>query len=148
MNSAIISFEHSRFTDKEIAQLLEKCGYGLAAEYLQIQDFSKKFFCPGTITAVAIHDQDQRLIGISRAFTDNITTTYLAEICVIPPHRHKGIESQLVRAITIRCQHTAIFSIAFSDELYFLNENSITEKAKIIACSRGPKHFRPAHLTN
>lgn len=148
MNSATISFENSGITDFETAELLERCGYGLASEFLRITDFKKTFFCPGTVSAIATHNEDQRLIGIVRAFTDDITTTYLSEICVAPPHRHKGIESQLVRAITIRCGHTAIFSIAFSDELYFLKENSITEKTKIIACSRSPKPFQRIHSSH
>lgn len=134
MTEIIITFNDTEISDKELATLMESCGYGLASSYLSVTNFKEKFFCQGTVNAFAI--LKKQLIGMARVFTDDITTTYLSEVCVQPDYQGKGIESQLIKAITHRCGHTSIFTVAFETELDILAENAITPKSKITACSR------------
>ena len=138
MRKIVIILGSEAAANEELAKLLENCGYGAAAEYLSIPSFSSSFFCPGTVCAMALLQGEGKIIGFARAFTDDITTTYLAEICVHRDFSGNGLESQLVKAIVKRCSHTAIFTTAFEGELKSLAENSIIPKDKIIACSRRP----------
>jgi ribosomal protein S18 acetylase RimI-like enzyme len=142
MRKISITYDDIQVTTENLANLLEHAGFGSASTYLSIANFRSIFLCPGTISVFAIEQTTHQLVGLARVFTDNFFTTYISEVCVHPSYQKNGIGSNLIKAITNRFGHTAIFADAFRAHVSIFNQNSITPKEKLIACSRRP------HLPN
>jgi ribosomal protein S18 acetylase RimI-like enzyme len=142
MQKISITYDDTHITTENLAHLLEDAGCGSASAYLSIPDFRSHFLCPGTVSAFALEQEKNQLVGLARVFTDNLFTTYISEVCVHPTHQKKGIGSELIRAITKRFSHTAIFADAIRDHVSIFSKNSIMPKEKLIACSCRP------HLPN
>ncbi|MDB5777342.1 MAG: GCN5-related N-acetyltransferase [Herbaspirillum sp.] len=136
MQNISISFEDSHITAEKLANLLEITGFGSASSYLAIPNFRSKYLCPTVTAAFAIEQTTHRLVGLVRVLTDNMFTTYVAEVCVHPAYQKKGIGSNLIKAITERFGHTAIFADVFRDHLSIFTKNAITPKEKLATCSR------------
>jgi ribosomal protein S18 acetylase RimI-like enzyme len=136
----LITYDDIQITAENLAGLLEQVGFGSASTYLDVPDFRSIFLGPGTVSVFAIEKPTQQLIGLARVFTDNLFTTYISEVCVHPNFQKKGIGLNLIKAITNRFCHTAIFTDAFRGEISIFTKNSIMPKEKLIACSCRPHY--------
>jgi ribosomal protein S18 acetylase RimI-like enzyme len=45
---------------------------------------------------------DGRQVGFARAFSDGVALAYLADVCVLPEHRGRGLGVELVREIVVQ----------------------------------------------
>ncbi|WP_321884129.1 GNAT family N-acetyltransferase [Burkholderia cepacia] len=132
-----IHFDSKLTSAEDISHLYASVGFGDADKYLKIENFKSKFLAPG-ITAVFAIKGTGELIGMARAFSDDFTTTYIAEVCVSPAYQRNGLGQKLVEALATRFDHTAIYADAFFGKESILKKNKITPKVKLVACSRAP----------
>lgn len=138
MQQVSITYDDIHVSAEHLANLLGRAGFGSASTYLSIPDFRSTFLCPGTISVFAMEQTTHQLVGFARVFTDNLFTTYISEVCVDPDYQRKGIGSNLIKAITERLGHTAIFTDVFRAHVSIFTKNSITPKETLIACSCCP----------
>ena len=136
-------FESQTIKSSAIAQLYERVGFGIAKDYLAVEQFRERFL-DGTnvFAAFATTESDNQLLGMVRGFSDEMFVTYVAELCVDPDAQRQGVGTALMEAIVRRFQHTAIFTEAFSESETLFAAVGITPKRKLIACSRAPGSFR------
>jgi GNAT superfamily N-acetyltransferase len=146
MRHISISFDFLTVPPSSIAALFESVGFGTKDNYLEIPNFEKLMFGQGSFGVFAVDAGSNQLAGLIRVFSDNIFTTYIAEVCVHPSYQRFGIGDSLVKAITTRFGHTAIFSTAFRETHGVFEKNEITQKGKLVACSRGPRPFRKTYI--
>lgn len=138
MHKFRITFEKDGLKSGELAAVLESAGFGSAEKYLGVAEFSKKFFPPGTVGVFAFDAERQKLVGFARAFTDEIFTTYISEVCVCPRYQKMGIGTNLVKELKQRFSRTAIFAEAFEGNTSIFSRNHIVKKEKLVVCSRAP----------
>ncbi len=138
-----IHFRSENFTDQNIADLYESAGFGKSSDYLVIPEFKEKFLGPN-ITCAYAESAAAGLIGLVRVMSDDILTTYVAEICVHPDWQRLGVGSSLCAAIISRFRHTAIFADAFRGTEQLFATAGLTPKSKLVACSRAPDAFSGA----
>ncbi|MGI4815276.1 MAG: GNAT family N-acetyltransferase [Janthinobacterium lividum] len=143
MKDIEISFDGARVTAENLADLFEEVGFGSAAEYLNIASFRDKFVGADARGVFAIEKQTDQLVGFARVFTDEIFATHISELCVRPNKQKQGIGSALVRAITERFGHTAIYAEAFSQNTAVFEKYAIVPRASLVACSRAPQGVSP-----
>lgn len=114
----------------------------MAKDYLAVDDFRQRFLDGANVfAAFATMQSDSRLLGMVRVFSDETFVTYVAELCVDPDARNRGIGTALMEAIVQRFQQTAIFTEAFSGSEKLFSAVGITPKGKLVACSRAPGPF-------
>ena len=133
-----ISDNPFEFSDVSIARFYQSVGYGSADAYLVEEDLVQRLFPAGIFGFFATSDQGD-LIGMIRIFSDDITTSWIAELCVVSDRSKDNVMKNLVHAALRRFGHTAIFATAFEEHLDILMEAGITAKAKITALSRAPR---------
>jgi ribosomal protein S18 acetylase RimI-like enzyme len=134
----IVHFESSKIDSSSIAELYECVGFGLAKDYLSVENFEKRFLGGGNIFSVFATTITDRLVGIARVFSDDMFVTYVTEVCVHPDVQRQGVGTALVRAVVRRFQHTAIFTEALTGSEKLFGAVGITPKRKLVACSRAP----------
>jgi GNAT superfamily N-acetyltransferase len=125
-------------TFTEVANLFESAGFGGAEFYLNDKEFETAFFALGTYRYFAF-DDNRRLIGMVRVFSDNKICSWIAELCVHPAFRNQGVASGFLDLIIERSGHTAIYVEAFSGTESFYARRGIKPKARLVACGRAGK---------
>ena len=93
-------------------------------------------FCQGVYGFFAY--AENRLVGMTRVFSDDQSCAWIAEICVHPDWQRRGVGSALVDRANKRFSHTALYCEALDDSVEFLIKVGIKPKAKLVACSRAP----------
>ena len=63
-------------------------------------------------------EEDQKILGFARYLTDEVMTTFLAEIIIDKSHRRKGLGQQLIEEIHKKYPLTRIELISEADEFY------------------------------
>lgn len=120
----------------DLANLYEAVGFGEADDYNSDPAFISKIFGPGAYGFFAF--DGQKLIAMARALSDDRITTWIAEICVHPDWRSKGIGKEIMRRVSERFEHTALYLEAFNGQVDFFTKSGVRPKMKLVACSRGP----------
>lgn len=63
-------------------------------------------------------EEDHKIVGFSRYLTDEVMTTFLAELIIDKPYRRKGLAGQLIAEIHKKHPLTRIELISDVDEFY------------------------------
>ena len=86
-------------------------------------------------------EENEKVIGLLRAFGDDSIVTWLAEIAVHAAHQRQGIGKQLVQQFLARHEHTAVFTFCIKDrgQEEFFQSAGLSPKAIITGCSRAPQ---------
>ena len=63
-------------------------------------------------------EENQKILGFARYLTDEVMTTFLAEIIIDKSHRRKGMGQQLIEEIHKKYPLTRIELISEADEFY------------------------------
>ena len=63
-------------------------------------------------------EEDQKILGFARYLTDEVMTTFLAEIIIDKAYRGKGLGQQLIEEIHKKYPLTRIELISEADEFY------------------------------
>jgi GNAT superfamily N-acetyltransferase len=95
-----------------------------------------RMFAPGAFGLFAFSDSE--LVGAARLFGDDFNTSWLAEICVAPTWRRKGVGRLLVDQINQRFGKTALYCDALLENVEFFKATGIKPKIKLNACRRYP----------
>jgi GNAT superfamily N-acetyltransferase len=82
--------------------------------------------------------QDDLLVGLARAMSDDITTTWIAELCVHPKWQRKGIGTALLKTVLYHFRHTTIYAETFKPYAGLFASCGIPPRPMLIACSRAP----------
>lgn len=101
-----------------------------------IDDARARLFGSGIFGLFAF--ADDKLVGAARAFSDDALVTWLAEICVDPLWRGRGIGRSLLDRINDRFHKTALYCDPFSENVDFFRAAGIRPKVKLNACHRFP----------
>lgn len=125
----------SEISPRDLAELYFTCNFGSCED---IENSVEQIFFKNAFSFFAISLTNRKLLGVARVISDDIITSYIAEICVLKSHRGTGLSSKLLEAVTTRFNHTAIFTCAFSGMETLLSQNGLSKKKKLIARSRKP----------
>lgn len=128
-----ISYDPFALSDLEVARLYEASNHG---EY-SVDGFLQSKFAPGAFGVACLGDGGS-LLGIARVFSDDSSTSWIAELVVPPSDYSSDIKTSILKGVVERFGHTAIFSEAFSDEVECYKACGITPKSRLIAVSRAP----------
>jgi GNAT superfamily N-acetyltransferase len=138
------------YTDKasaipleELASLYERVGFGAAELYTGDNKTIQTLFGPGVHGFFARTPDDNRLVGMVRAFSDDRLCTWVAEVCVDPACQRMGIGRRLMRLLIDRFGHTAIYLEAFPNQTDFFEKVGIKPKPQLVGCSRAPQSVSP-----
>ena len=126
----------SGVTIDELANLYESVGFGRREHYVHVPNSIGKMFCQGVYGFFA--SVGNRLVGMTRVFSDDQSCSWIAEICVHPDWQRRGVGHALVEQVNKRFPHTALYCEALDDSVDFLIKVGIKPKAKLVACSRSP----------
>ncbi|MBF0562905.1 MAG: GNAT family N-acetyltransferase [Alphaproteobacteria bacterium] len=99
-----------------------------------------QLFPPGAFGVFAL--SGNTLVGLARIFSDTVATAWLAELCVAPGWRDRGIEDRLLNQVNDRFHGTALYSSASVETVELFKAAGVRPKVKLIACHRPPG--RPA----
>jgi hypothetical protein len=128
-----ITLDPSDISDVELSKLYASVGYGtMVAEGLV-----KRIF-PSGVYPVAAFNADNQLVGLIRVFSDDVISSWLADIAAYPSDELNVVMKSMLKAVIDRFGHTAIFSEAFESEIEFLKEFGIAPKQRLTAVSRAP----------
>ncbi len=139
MNHSIITIttELNDITNESLADLYDSVGYGSAESYLAHDNFVKLIFPPGVFGFFALNE-DKSLLGMIRVFSDDYICSWIAEMCISPRAEGASIKEALLKALTDRLGHTALFTEAFDEEIEVYKKFGITAKKKLTALSCAP----------
>jgi len=138
-----ITMDQSVVALDDLARLYTESDFGFYEDLVK-DSAVIKIFGGGATGFFAIDMDSGKLLGAARVLSDNIITSYIAEICVLPMYRGTGLAEKLLEAVTTRFNHTAIFTCGFVGMERFLKTQGLSEKPKLFACSRRP-HFKRLH---
>jgi GNAT superfamily N-acetyltransferase len=128
-----ITHDHTRYTAAEFDDVFDSVGFGMSDE----DPLYPQFFGPGTVSYFA-ETGEGRLVGVVRAFSDDLTASYVAEICVHPDWQRRGVGRALVKRVVARFSHTAIWTEAFPDAVRMFESCGIAPDPEFVGCSRAP----------
>ncbi|SCA57607.1 hypothetical protein MTBPR1_60120 [Candidatus Terasakiella magnetica] len=80
--------------------------------------------------------EEQKLIGMARVFSDDVMTSWVAEVIVHPSWQKKGVGSALTDAVKRRFSHTSIYLESLLHNEEFFVKNGIKPQSKLVSCSR------------
>lgn len=130
-----ITIDAGELSSEQLVALYVSVGFGTWDSYEGMEgDLVHDLFPSGVYGFFAWHDQ--ALIGLARAFSDDSTCTWLAEVCVRPASQRQGVGQGLIEAVLRRFSHTAIYLEAFREHEEFFARNGIPKKFKLVACAR------------
>lgn len=131
-----------RFTEQDdcvafadVARFYESVGFGCVADYLQDSNVAAAFLAPGSYRYFAL-DGDNNLVGLARVLTDGAMCSWIAELCVAPAWRNRGIGSRLMELVIEKSGHTAIYVDALTGADRFFARHGVKPRASLVACSR------------
>lgn len=137
MNMIRLTMDRALVSNTDLCQLYMRSGFGDLSQLLDSQGLDK-IFSNNAFSFFAINANSGALLGAARVLSDDLITSYLAEICVDPAWRSKGIGDHLLQAVITRFNHTALFTCGFKGMESYLGRQGLTEKPKLFACSRRP----------
>lgn len=141
----LISMDHSLLASADLAKLYADCNFGSYDDLMKNNTIVNLF--SECSTGFFATDMDSgKVLGAARVLSDDMITSYVAEICVLSSHRGKGLAEKLLEAVTIRFNHTAIFTCGFVGMERLLQNHGLSKKQKLFACSRRPylkNHKKP-----
>lgn len=76
------------------------------------------------------------VVGALRALSDGCFTTWIADVAVDPKYQGCGVGRSMMETLINKYKHTAIYSNALIGSVEFFNKLGVTEKTKLVACSR------------
>ncbi|MEO5337230.1 MAG: GNAT family N-acetyltransferase [Magnetospirillum sp. WYHS-4] len=127
----------SRYQAEAFDDVADSVGFGISDKGIPRTELYGRIFGNGTFGSFA-ETEDGRLVGFARAFSDDLTKTYVAEICVRPEWQGKGVGKALVNRVVRRYYHTAIYTEAFPSALRLFESCGIRPDSKLVGCSRAP----------
>jgi len=133
-----ISQDAEDVTAEQIAALYESVGYGSASDYLERPRFKQRLTGPGVHCFFALDTNTRDLIGILRAFSDELIVAWIAEVCVQPSHQRKGVGSALVLSCSREFSSLALYADSFAHTIDFFRDCGLRSKTILVACSRAP----------
>lgn len=77
----------------------------------------------------------ERLVGAARVISDNVATTWMAELCVHPDWQNKGVGGALLASVRRRFSHTGLYSDVFSNQIDFFSYRNHPPREKWLALS-------------
>jgi GNAT superfamily N-acetyltransferase len=86
---------------------------------------------------------DGRLVGLVRVMSDDIHTSWIAEVCVHPDWQRLGIGTALLTAARRRFAHTTLYAAAFAAATAPFTKCGIPVRPNLVACSRKPLVSEP-----
>jgi GNAT superfamily N-acetyltransferase len=86
----------------------------------------------------AIDRQEDKPVGVLRAFSDEVTVAWNSEICVMPSHQRQGIGARLMKAANERFADLALYGEPFTQNVEFVTKQGLKARPLLVACSRGP----------
>lgn len=134
-----ITMDQTLASLEDIAKLYSVCSFGSYEDLIKDSNAMNIFRAPATGFFATDMDSGE-ILGAARVLSDDIITSYLAEICVLPCYRGTGLAEKLLEAVATRFNHTAIFTCGFIGMERFLKSQGLSKKDKLFACSRKP-HF-------
>lgn len=96
-------------------------------------------FGPGIFGVFAFSGDE--LAGMARVFSDDVTTTWLADLRVHPQWRGQGIGRSLLDRVNDRFPRTALYCDAPIGIVEFFKAAGIRPKIKLNACHRPPGEY-------
>lgn len=81
-------------------------------------------------------DEKDKAIGLLRAFTDDVFVTWLSELAINKEYQKQGIATAMMEIFSKKFSHTSIYLEAFKGTEKFFSKFEITEKKKLVVCSR------------
>ena len=121
----------------DVARFYERVGFGCVADNLQDSGLAAAFLAPGSYRYFAL-DGDNNLVGLARVFTDGRICSWIAELCVAPAWRKRGIGSRLMELVIEKSGHMAIYVdvLTGAGADLFLAKHGVKPRASLVACSR------------
>jgi GNAT superfamily N-acetyltransferase len=92
-------------------RLYASVGWGRAEEY----DIDRVAFAIANTPILHLALDGDRLVGITRAFSDGAMVTWIAEVAVDPEYQRRGIGRQLLQRVLQQYGDTAIYAETFLD---------------------------------
>lgn len=137
---AALHDDASRYGPRDFDDVADSVGFGIHGRGMPRDRLYRRLFGNG-IFGVFAENLDGRLIGFLRIFSDDLTKSYVAEICVHPKWQRQGIGRALVGRAVRRFSHTAIYTEAFPGAIRLFETCGVAPAADLIGCSRAPlKH--------
>ena len=119
----------------DVARLYESVGFGCVADYLEDSRVAAAFLAPGSYRLFAL-DGENNLVGLARVLSDGGMCSWIAELCVAPAWRNRGIGGSLVKLVIERSGHTAIYVDALTGAERFFAMHGVKPRTSLVACSR------------
>ena len=94
----------------------------------------RAMYAPGNYYAILYFDE--KVAGILRAFGDNSSITWLAELAVHSHLQRNGVGSILMKEFLKSHSHTAIYAEVMAGQEEFFSRFDISRKSSLLACSR------------
>lgn len=133
----VVHDDASRYGSSGFEEVAEAVGFGISERGMPRDVLYRKLFGDGVFGAFA-ESQECEPVGFVRAFSDGLTKSYVAEICVHPQWQRKGIGRALVDRMVHRFSHTAVYTEAFPEAVSLFEACGIVRDPGLVGCSRAP----------
>jgi GNAT superfamily N-acetyltransferase len=125
-----------------ICEVYDNCGWNRSAITEARIQRTLKVFNQSSYVAVAC-DTDGNYLGFSRALSDGISTSWIAELIVIESAQRKGVGSKILARTMEKLGHTDVYLETFSGKEKFFENQGLKSRNNMVVCSRGKKNGPP-----
>lgn len=85
---------------------------------------------------IYVRNNKNELIALTRAWSDEVFTTYIADMVVIPGFQNMGVGSKMLNFIKKRYKGTGIFCDAYNENSGFLEKNGFIKRDNLTVFSK------------
>jgi ribosomal protein S18 acetylase RimI-like enzyme len=78
------------------------------------------------------------LVGFLRILSDDLTKSYVCEICIHSDYQRRGVGRALLQHAIGRFSHTAIWAECFPNSVPLFSKCGVTPDPAYVGCSRAP----------
>ncbi len=129
-----------KISPDDIGRVYNSVGFTIPDDFRAEPGFMEKMYAPGAFGFFAF--ADNQLIGAARVLSDDAICSWVPEVVVMPEWQKKGVGKILLKSISERFAHTAIYTEAFKGTETFFEKQGIRPKEKLVACSKAPAKKR------
>src|SRR5688500_19020010 len=122
-------------TPDELIGLYTATGWGVREEYDR-ETMADVIERSRFVTARVADEEEMRVVGFARILTDDVLTTWVAEIIVDPAYQRRGLGRALMERVIDRYGETAIYAEAVADVEGFFASCGLSRRPGLTAFSR------------
>ncbi|MDV7340208.1 GNAT family N-acetyltransferase [Terasakiella sp. A23] len=133
MKSWLVTTDKGAVNKGDLVDLYHKVGCGVPDCVEDKNAYMDSLFGAGCYGFFVF--EQGRVIGCARVMSDDLVSTWVAELIVHPDWQDLGVGTSLVKALKERFKYTSIHLDALLGQQGFFEKNGIKPRDRLVACT-------------